>query len=92
MELVKNFVDASVLSNDVISPEYQEGVPIVKVKGSLKRSIAFWEPTGASRFICDTIVDGIRSPLFTPDQQRALAIIDLPFSILNLWSKLFLIF
>ena len=41
MELVKNFVDASVLSNDVISPEYQEGVPIVKVKGSLKRKIAF---------------------------------------------------
>ena len=34
VELVKNFVDASVLSNDVISPEYQEGVPIVKVKGS----------------------------------------------------------
>ena len=66
-------------------------MPIVKVKGSLKSNIAFWEPTGASRFICDTIVDGIISPLFTPHPQRALAIIDLTFSIVNLWSKLFLI-
>ena len=35
VELVENSVDASDLSSDVISPEYQEGVPIVKVKGSL---------------------------------------------------------
>ena len=35
--------DASDLSSDAISPEYQEGVPIVKVKDSLKRNIAFWE-------------------------------------------------
>ena len=51
VELVKNLIDVSVLSNDVISPEYQEGVPIVKVKGSLERNIAFWEPKGASRFM-----------------------------------------
>ena len=31
LELVENSVDASDLSSDVISPEYQEGVPIVKV-------------------------------------------------------------
>ena len=37
VELVENSVDASGLSSDVISPDYQEGVPIVKVKGSLKR-------------------------------------------------------
>ena len=67
MELVKNFVDSSVLSNDVISPEYQEGVLIVKVKGSLKRNIAFWEQIGASRFIRDTIVDGYKIPfIYTP--------------------------
>ena len=34
MELVENSVDASDLFSDVISPEYQEGVPIFKVKGS----------------------------------------------------------
>jgi len=51
VELVENSVDASDLSSDVISPEYQEGVPIVKVKGSLKRNVPFWEHIGASRFI-----------------------------------------
>ena len=56
VELVKNSIDAPDLSSDVISPEYQEGVPIVKVKGSLKRNVAFWGHTGASRFIHDTIV------------------------------------
>ena len=35
VELVESSVDTSDLSSDVISPEYQEGVPIVKVKGSL---------------------------------------------------------
>ena len=55
MKLVENFVDASVLSNDVISPEYHKGVPIVKVKSSPKRNIVFWEHIGASRFIRDTI-------------------------------------
>ena len=84
MELVENFVDASVLSYDVISPEYKEGVPIVKVKGSLKCNIAFWK---------HRVSMGIRSLLFTLHPQRALAIIDLPpFRIVNLWSKLFLIF
>ena len=83
MELVENFVDASVLSYDVKSPEYKEGVSIVKVKGSLKCNIAFWK---------HMVSMGIRSPLFTLHQQRALAIIDVPFSIVNLWSKLFLIF
>ena len=93
VELVENSVDASDLSSEVISPEYQEGVPIVKVKGSLKSNIAFWEHIGASRFVRDTIVDGyIRSLLFTLHPQRAFAIIDLPFSIVNLWGKLFRIF
>ena len=55
MELVENFVDASVLSYDVISPEYKEGVPIVKVKGILKCNIAFWK---------HRVSMGIRSPLF----------------------------
>ena len=32
VELFENSVDASDLSSDVISPEYQEGVPIVKLK------------------------------------------------------------
>ena len=62
LEPVENFVDVSVLSNDVISPEYQKGVPIVKVKGSLKRNIAFWEHIGTSRFIRGTIVDGYKIP------------------------------
>ena len=67
VELVENFVDASVLSNDVISPEYLEGVPIVEVKGSLKRNIAFWDHIGASCFIHDTIVDGCKIPfIYTP--------------------------
>ena len=50
VELFENSVDASDLSTDVISPEYQEGVPIVKVKGSLKCNVAFWEHIGASSF------------------------------------------
>ena len=62
VELVENSVDASDLSSDVISPEYQEGVPTVKVKGSLKRNVPFWEHIGASRFICNTIVDGYKIP------------------------------
>ena len=67
VELVENSVDASDLSSDVISPEYQEGVPIVKVKGSLKRNVAFWEHIGASRFIRDTIVYGYKiSFIYTP--------------------------
>ena len=67
VELVENSVDASDLSSDVISPEYQEGVPIVKVKGSLKRNVAFWEHIGASRFIRDTIVYGYKIPfIYTP--------------------------
>ena len=92
LELVENSVDASDLSSDVISPEYQEGVPIVKVKGSLKSNIAVWEHIGASRFVRDTIVDGYKIPLLTIHPQRAFAIIDLPFSIANLWGKLFRIF
>ena len=91
--IVENSVDASDLCSDEISPQYQEGVPVVKVKGSLKSNITFWEHIGASRFVRDTIVDGyIRSPLFTLHPQRAFAIIDLPFSIANLWGKLFPIF
>ena len=35
VELVEYSVDAPDLSSDVLSPEYQEGVPVVKVKGSL---------------------------------------------------------
>ena len=67
MELVENSVDAPDLSSDVISPEYQEGVPIVKVKGSLKRNVAFWEHIGTSRFIRDTIVFGYKIPfIYTP--------------------------
>ena len=67
VELVENSVDAPDLSSDVISPEYQEGVPIVKVKGSLKRNVAFWEHIGASRFIRDTIVFGYKIPfIYTP--------------------------
>ena len=67
VELFENSVDASDLSSDVISPEYQEGVPIVKVKGSLKRNVAFWEHIGASRFIRDTIVYGYKIPfIYTP--------------------------
>ena len=101
VELVENSVDAPDLSSDVISPEYQEGVPIVKVKSSLKRNVAFWEHIGASRFIRDTIVFGYKIPfIYTPSVasfgnnrsaiqysefvERALAIIDLPFSIVNL--------
>ena len=67
VELVEYFVDAPDLSSDVISPEYQEGVPIVKVKGSLKRNVAFWEHVGASRFILDTILYGYKIPcIYTP--------------------------
>ena len=67
VELVEYFVDAPDLSSDVISPEYQEGVPIVKVKGSLKRNVAFWEHIGASRFILDTILYGYKIPcIYTP--------------------------
>ena len=67
VELVENSVDAPDLSSDVISPEYQEGVPIVKVKGSLERNVAFWEHIGASRFIRDTIVFGYKIPfIYTP--------------------------
>ena len=67
VELVENSVDASDLSSDVISPEYQEGVPIVKVKGSLKRNVAFWVHIGAFRFIRDTIVYGYKIPfIYTP--------------------------
>ena len=62
VELVENSDDAPDLSSDVISPEYQEGVPIVKVKGSLKRNVAFWKHTGASCFIRDTIVFGYKIP------------------------------
>ena len=91
VELVENSIDAPDLSSDVMSPEYQEEVPIVKVKGSFKRNVAFWEHIGTSRFIRDIMYMGIRSPLFTLHLQRALAIIDLPFSIVNLWNKLFLI-
>ena len=64
MELVENFFDASVLSNDV---RISGGSAIVKVKESLKRNIAFWEHIGASRFICDTNVDGYNIPfIYTP--------------------------
>ena len=67
VELVENSVDASDLCSDVISPEYQKGVSIVKVKGSLKRNVAFWEHIGASRFIRDTIVYGYKIPvIYTP--------------------------
>ncbi|PFX28542.1 hypothetical protein AWC38_SpisGene6737 [Stylophora pistillata] len=53
--------------SEVISPEYQEGVPIVKVKGSLNSNVAFWEHIGASRFIRDTIVFGYKIPfIYTP--------------------------
>ena len=39
----------------------------VKVKGSLKRNVAFWEHIGASRFIRDTIVDEYKIPfIYTP--------------------------
>ena len=62
MELVEYSVDAPDLSCDVISLEYQEGVPIVKVKDSLKRNVAFWEHLRASRFILDTIVYGYKIP------------------------------
>ena len=62
VELVENSVDAPDLSSDVISPEYQEGVPIVRVKGSLKRNVAFWEHIGVSRFIRDSIVFGYKIP------------------------------
>ena len=92
VELVENSVDASDLSGDLITPEYQGRLPVVNVKGNRKRNIAFWEQTGASRFIRNTILDGYKIPLFTLHPQQALAIIDLQFSIANLWSKLFLIF
>ena len=62
VELVEYSVDAPDLSSDVISPAYQEGVPIVKVKGSLKRTVDFWEHLGASRFILDTIVYAYKNP------------------------------
>ena len=42
----------------MISPEYQEGMPIVKVKGSLKRNIAFWKRIRARRFVRDSLVEG----------------------------------
>ena len=68
VELVANFfLDAPDLSSDVIRPEYQEGVPIVKVKGSLKHNVAFWEHIGASRFILDTILYCYKIPcIYTP--------------------------
>jgi len=63
VELVENSVDVPDLSSEELIPEYQEGVPIVKVKGSLLfATIAFWEHTGASRFIRDTIVYGYTFP------------------------------
>ena len=60
VELVEDSIVGPNLSSDVLSSEYQEGVPIVKVKGSLKRNVAFWEHTGASRFIRETIVSGYK--------------------------------
>ena len=67
VELIENSVDASDLSSDVISPEYQEGVPTVKVKGSLKENVPFWEHIGASCFICNTVIDGYKIPfIYTP--------------------------
>ena len=67
VELVENSVDASDLSGDLITPEYQGRVPVVKVKGNRKRNIAFWEQIGASRFIRDTILDGYKIPfIYTP--------------------------
>ena len=62
VELVENSVEVSDLSTDVISPEYQEGVPIVKVKGSLKRNVFLCEHIGTSRFIRDTIVYRYKIP------------------------------
>jgi len=62
-----NSVDVPDSSRDVISTKYQEGVPIVKVKGSLKCIAAFWEHVGARRFIRDTIVYGCKIPfIYTP--------------------------
>ena len=67
VELVENSIVAPNLSSDVLSPEYQEGVPIVTVKGSLKRKVAFWEHIGASCFIRNTIVSGYKIPfIYTP--------------------------
>ena len=66
VELVENSIVAPNLSSDVLSPEYQEGVPFVKVKGSLKRNVAFWEHIGAC-FIRDTIVSAYKIPfIYTP--------------------------
>ena len=41
--------------------------PTVKVKGNLKLNVAFWEHIGASSFILDTILDGLKIPfIYTP--------------------------
>ena len=91
VELFENSVDASNLSSDVISPEYQEGLLSLKLKVVLSAMQLF----GSIKLLLVSfpiqLFMGIRSPLFTLHPQRALAIIDLPFSIVNLWNKLFLI-
>ena len=67
VELAENSIVAPNLSSDVLSPEYQEEIPIVKVKGSLKRNVAFWEHIGASHFIRDFIISGYKIPfIYTP--------------------------
>lgn len=41
--------------------------PTVKVKGNLELNVAFWEHIGASSFILDTILDGLKIPfIYTP--------------------------
>ena len=42
-------------------------MPIVKVRCTLKRNVAFWEHIGTSSFIRGSIVDGYKIPfIYTP--------------------------
>ena len=69
VDLTRNFANHLIHLTVVFiaSADYQDDMPIVKVKGNLKLTVAFWEHLGASRFIRDTIVDGYKIPfIYTP--------------------------
>ena len=69
VDLTRNFAESSdsLDSYFIASADYQDDTPIVKVKGNLKLSVAFWEHLGAYRFIRDTTVDGYKIPfIYTP--------------------------
>ena len=91
VELVENSVDASDLSSDVISPNIRREFLQLRLKVVLRKMYPFGTIYVLLVSFAILLSMGIRSPLFTLHPQQALAIIHVPFSIVNLWNKLFLI-